>query len=65
MYGSGAVERIVGEAVQGRREEVYLVSKVLPSNASSGLTRGVVERSCGLLLLLATVSYLCYGLWAH
>lgn len=36
MYGSGSVERIVGEAIQDRREEVYLVSKVLPSNATRG-----------------------------
>jgi diketogulonate reductase-like aldo/keto reductase len=34
MYGSGAAETIVGEAIQGRREEVFLVSKVLPHNAS-------------------------------
>ena len=45
MYGSGAVERIVGEAVQGRREEVYLVSKVLPSNASRNGTVKACERS--------------------
>jgi diketogulonate reductase-like aldo/keto reductase len=34
MYGDGRVEEIVAEAVKGRREEVFLVSKVLPSNAS-------------------------------
>ncbi|KJK41964.1 oxidoreductase [Lentzea aerocolonigenes] len=34
MYGSGAAESLVGEAVLGRRDEVFLVSKVLPSNAS-------------------------------
>ena len=34
IYGSGAVEEIVGEAIGGRRDEVFLVSKVLPSNAS-------------------------------
>lgn len=34
MYGSGAAEEIVGEAIQGRRNEAFLVSKVLPSNAS-------------------------------
>ena len=31
MYGSGAAERLVGEAIAGRRDEVFLVSKVLPS----------------------------------
>src|SRR2546430_16618325 len=34
MYGEGAVEEMVGEAIEGRRAEVFLVSKVLPSNAS-------------------------------
>ena len=34
MYGSGVVEELVGEAIAGRRNEVVLVSKVLPSNAS-------------------------------
>lgn len=34
MYGNGRVEQLVGEAINGRREEVFLVSKVLPSNAS-------------------------------
>ncbi len=34
MYGDGAVEALVGEAIAGRRDEVFLVSKVLPSHAS-------------------------------
>ena len=38
MYGSGAAEELVGEAIAGRREEVFLVSKVLPRNASRGGT---------------------------
>jgi diketogulonate reductase-like aldo/keto reductase len=42
MYGSGAAESLVGEAIAGRRDSTFLVSKVLPSNASS---RGVV-RAC-------------------
>lgn len=43
MYGSGAAETIVGEAIKGRRRgEVFLVSKVLPSNASR---RGTI-RAC-------------------
>ena len=42
MYGSGRSESLVGEAIQDLREQVYLVSKVLPSNASAD---GVV-RSC-------------------
>jgi diketogulonate reductase-like aldo/keto reductase len=38
MYGSGAAEHIIGEAIAGRRDEVFLVSKVLPSNATKGGT---------------------------
>jgi diketogulonate reductase-like aldo/keto reductase len=34
MYGSGRVEEIVSEAIAGRRDEVFLVSKVLPGNAA-------------------------------
>ena len=34
MYGSGVVEELVGEAIAGRRNEVFLVSKVLPSHGS-------------------------------
>ncbi|WP_026146220.1 aldo/keto reductase [Nocardioides sp. Iso805N] len=34
MYGDGAAEALVGEAIAGRRDEVFLVSKVLPSHAT-------------------------------
>jgi diketogulonate reductase-like aldo/keto reductase len=42
MYGDGATERLVGEALQGLRDEVFLVSKVYPHNAS----RNGVVRAC-------------------
>jgi len=45
MYGSGAAEAVVGEAIRGRRDEVFLVSKVLPSNASRAGTIEACERS--------------------
>ena len=45
MYGGGAAEALVGEAIAGRREEVFLVSKVLPGNASRSGTRAACERS--------------------
>jgi len=35
MYGEGASEALVGEAIRGRRDEVFLVSKVYPHNASA------------------------------
>jgi diketogulonate reductase-like aldo/keto reductase len=34
MYGDGRVEEIVAAAIEGRRDDVFLASKVLPSNAS-------------------------------
>jgi len=45
MYGDGASEELVGEAIAGRRDEVFLVSKVLPSNASAAATIAACERS--------------------
>ena len=34
MYGDGGAEEVVGEAIAGRRDEVFIVSKVYPHNAS-------------------------------
>lgn len=45
MYADGAAEELVGEAIAGRRHEAYLVSKVLPSNASRRGTVAACERS--------------------
>ncbi|MGM0562653.1 MAG: aldo/keto reductase [Pseudomonadota bacterium] len=45
MYGNGAAEQLVGEAIAGRRDEAFLVSKVLPSNASKQGTIKACERS--------------------
>lgn len=45
MYGDGASEELVGEAIAGRRDEVFLVSKVLPHNASLRGTVAACERS--------------------
>lgn len=40
MYGDGAAEELVGQAIEGHRKEVYLVSKVLPYHATS---QGVID----------------------
>lgn len=40
MYGEGGAEEVIAEAMAGRRDEVFLVSKVYPHNASR---QGVVE----------------------
>lgn len=47
MYGDA--ETVVGEAIAGRREEVFLVSKVLPSNATRAGTVAACERSLARL----------------
>jgi diketogulonate reductase-like aldo/keto reductase len=57
MYGSGAAEKIVGEAIAGRRNELFLVSKVLPENASRHGTVAACERS---LTRLGTDHLDCY-----
>lgn len=45
LYGYGDVESLVGEALAGRRDEVFLVSKVVPHNASYEGTLQACERS--------------------
>lgn len=45
MYADGGSEDVVGEAIAGRREQVFLTSKVLPSNASRSGVIQACERS--------------------
>ena len=45
MYSDGAAEELIGEAIAGRREEVFLVSKVYPHNATERGTAAACERS--------------------
>ncbi len=58
MYGEGRSEEIVGEAIAPlRRDSLFIVSKVLPSNA----TRGGIVRACERSLARLRTSYLdCY-----
>jgi diketogulonate reductase-like aldo/keto reductase len=58
MYGDGGSERLIGEAIQGLpREQLFLVSKVLPSNANYERT----IRACEASLKRMRVDYLdCY-----
>ena len=46
MYGDGRSEELVGEAIAGRRDEVFLVTKVLPENAAHDATRKGVAAAC-------------------
>jgi diketogulonate reductase-like aldo/keto reductase len=45
MYGNGVAEQIVAEAMRGDRDKLFIVSKVLPYNASSQGTIDACERS--------------------
>src|SRR5262245_7597740 len=45
MYGEGGAEEVVGEAIEGRRGDVFLVSKVYPHNATRDGTIRACERS--------------------
>jgi diketogulonate reductase-like aldo/keto reductase len=49
MYGSGAAEELIGEAIVGRRDKLFLVSKVLPQNASRTGTIAACDRSLARL----------------
>ncbi|HVH20475.1 MAG TPA: aldo/keto reductase, partial [Myxococcota bacterium] len=49
MYGSGAAEKRIAKAIAGRRDEVFLVSKVLPQNASRAGTVRACEQSLARL----------------
>jgi diketogulonate reductase-like aldo/keto reductase len=45
MYGEGGAEKVVADAIKGRRDNVYIVSKVYPHNASRAGTITACERS--------------------
>ena len=49
LYGSGAAEIMIAEAIGGRRDEAFLVSKILPSNASKLGTMQACEKSLARL----------------
>lgn len=45
MYADGGAERVVGEAIAGRRDDVFLVTKFYPQNATRERMRAACERS--------------------
>jgi diketogulonate reductase-like aldo/keto reductase len=72
MYGDGGAEEVVGEAVDAavgarevRREELFVVSKVLPSNASKSGVIAACERSLKRLQLDHVDLYLLHWRGAH
>ena len=65
MYGSGRSESLVGEAIAGMRDRVYLVSKVLPSNASEAGTIRACEVSLKRLRVDSLDLYLLHWRGRH
>ncbi len=57
LYGGGKVESLVARAIAGRRDEVFLVSKVMPNHASRG---GTVQACEASLRRLGTDRLDCY-----
>ena len=60
MYGEGGAEEIVGEAIRGRRDEVFVVSKFYPYHASRGELARACERSLKRLAIDAIDLYLLH-----
>jgi diketogulonate reductase-like aldo/keto reductase len=65
MYGSGAAETLVSEAIAGRRDELFIVSKVLPHNASRNGTVAACERSLKRLRTDRLDCYLLHWRGSH
>jgi diketogulonate reductase-like aldo/keto reductase len=65
MYGDGAVEELVGQALGGRREEAFLVTKVLPEKASRQGTRKALAASLRRLGTDYLDLYLLHWLGPH
>lgn len=65
MYGNGGAEEVVAEAIEGRRDEVVLVSKVLPNHASREGTIRACEASLRRLRTDRLDLYLLHWPGAH
>jgi diketogulonate reductase-like aldo/keto reductase len=65
IYGSGAAEETIARAIAGRRDEVFLVSKVLPTNASRRGTVNACEKSLARLKTDRLDAYLLHWRGSH
>lgn len=65
MYADGGAEKVVGKAIAGRRDAVYLVSKVLPHNASRQGTVRACEASLRRLAVEQIDLYLLHWRGTH
>ena len=60
MYGDGGAEEVVGEAIHGQQEGVFVVTKVYPHNASRGKLSKACEHSLRRLRIDAIDLYLLH-----
>jgi diketogulonate reductase-like aldo/keto reductase len=60
MYASGGAEEVVAEAIAGRRDEAFIVSKVMPGNSSRRGTVAACEKSLKRLKIEAIDLYLLH-----
>jgi diketogulonate reductase-like aldo/keto reductase len=65
LYGSGDAEEVVAEAILGRRDEVFLVSKVLPQHASRNGTIAACDNSLARLKTDRLDCYLLHWRGSH
>ena len=65
MYARGGAERVVAQAISGRRDETFVVSKVLPSNASRRRTITACEHSLRRLSIDVLDLYLLHWPGSH
>ena len=60
MYGDGGAETLVGEAIAGRRDDAFVVSKVYPHNAGAKAAIAACERSLARLRIERLDLYLLH-----
>jgi diketogulonate reductase-like aldo/keto reductase len=65
MYGNGGAEAVVGEAIAGQRDKLFLVSKVLPQNASRSGVAAACARSLKRLRVACIDLYLLHWPGSH
>ena len=65
MYGNGGAEEMIGEAIAGRRDGLFLVSKVYPHNASRSGVPAACERSLRRLRVDRIDLYLLHWPGSH
>ena len=65
LYADGGAEEIVGRVIEGRRDQVFLVTKVLPSHASAQGTIAACERSLARLKTSYVDLYLLHWPGSH